>query len=113
MSVLRFCAPPATTSSGVGDWSTDPGDDQILATAAAHGQVVITLDKDFGDLAVLVSTSTCRIVRLVNLRAHDQGPVCAAALRRYGTELAQGAIATAEEERVRIRPPESRNGRSG
>ena len=32
--------------------------------------------------------------------------MCAAALRRYGTELEQGAIVTAEEQRVRIRPPD-------
>ena len=90
----------------VGDWPTDPGDDQILATAAAHGQVLITLDKDFGELAVLYRRPHAGIVRLVNLRAQHQGRVCAAALRRYGTELAQGAIVTAEEQRVRIRPPD-------
>ena len=31
----------------VGDWSAGPGDEDVLATAAAHGQVLITLDKDF------------------------------------------------------------------
>ena len=89
----------------VGDWSRDPGDEQILETAAAHGQVLVTLDKDFGELAVVFLRPHAGIVRLVNLRAQDQGPVCAAALRRYGTELEQGAIVTAEEQRVRIRPP--------
>ena len=34
----------------VGDWSADPGDEQILATAAAQQQVLVTLDKDFGEL---------------------------------------------------------------
>ena len=90
----------------VGDWSADPGDEQILATAAAQGRVLVTLDKDFGELAVLYRRPHAGIVRLVNLRAQDQGPVCAAALRRYGAELEQGAIVTAEEQRVRIRPPD-------
>ena len=90
----------------VGNWSADPGDEQILATAAGQGQILITLDKDFGELAVLFRRPHAGIVRLVNLRAQDQGPVCAAALRRYGAELAQGAIVTAEEQRVRIRPPD-------
>jgi predicted nuclease of predicted toxin-antitoxin system len=103
---------PALRSSGhdvewVGDWSRDPGDEQILETAAAHGQVLVTLDKDFGELAVLYRRPHSGIVRLVNLRAQDQGPVCVAALRRYGTELEQGAIVTAEDQRVRIRPPEA------
>ncbi len=29
----------------VGDWSADPGDEDVLATAAAHGQVLITLER--------------------------------------------------------------------
>ena len=90
----------------VGDWAADPGDEHVLATAATQGQILITLDKDFGELAVLFRRPHAGIVRLVNLRAQDQGPVCAAALRRYGAELEQGAIVTAEEQRVRIRPPD-------
>ena len=90
----------------VGDWSVDPGDEQILATAAAQRRVLVTLDTDFGELAVLYRRPHAGIVRLVNLRAQDQGPVCAAALRRYGAEIEQGAIVTAEEQRVRIRPPD-------
>jgi len=34
----------------VSDWPADPGDAVILAHATAHGQVVLTLDKDFGEL---------------------------------------------------------------
>ena len=103
MSVLRSAGHDV---EWVGDWSADPGDGHILATAAAQGQVLITLDKDFGELAVLYRRPHAGIVRLVNLRAHDQGRVCAAALRRYGAELGQGAIVTAEEQRARIRPPD-------
>ena len=69
-------------------------------------KVLITLDKDFGELPVLYRRPDAGIVRLVNLCAHDQGRVCAVTLRRYGAELAQGAIVTAEEQRVRIRPPD-------
>lgn len=59
----------------VGDWSGDPGDERILATAAAHGQALVTLDKDFGESAVLHQRPHAGIVRLVNLRAQDQGRV--------------------------------------
>ena len=89
----------------VGDWSVDPGDEQILATGR-RARTGVTLEKDFGELAVLYRRPHVGIVGLVNLRAQGQGPVCAAALRRYGTEVEQGAIVTAEEQRVRIRPPD-------
>ena len=58
MSVLRSAGHEV---EWVGDWSGDPGDEHILATAAAHGQVLVTLDQDFGELAVIVSTFTCWI----------------------------------------------------
>jgi predicted nuclease of predicted toxin-antitoxin system len=34
-----------------GDWPTDPGDDEILAQAHQEGRILVTLDKDFGELA--------------------------------------------------------------
>lgn len=36
----------------VGDWPADPGDEEILACALREARVVVTLDKDFGELAV-------------------------------------------------------------
>lgn len=35
-----------------GDWSVDPGDKEILDQAYQEGRILITLDKDFGELAV-------------------------------------------------------------
>ncbi len=34
----------------VAEWPQDPGDDEILAHAARQRQVLVTLDKDFGEL---------------------------------------------------------------
>jgi hypothetical protein len=36
-----------------GEWAEDPGDDEILARAHREGRVLVTLDKDFGELAVV------------------------------------------------------------
>jgi predicted nuclease of predicted toxin-antitoxin system len=36
----------------VGDWETNPSDEDILTHAYVEGQVIVTLDKDFGTLAV-------------------------------------------------------------
>ena len=36
-----------------GDWAEDPGDEEILAGAFREDRVLITLDKDFGELAIV------------------------------------------------------------
>jgi predicted nuclease of predicted toxin-antitoxin system len=43
----------------VGDWPADPGDEDILAQAARLGAVLVTIDKDFGELAVVRGLSPC------------------------------------------------------
>lgn len=88
----------------VGNWSTDPGDEQILAYAAATGAVLVTIDKDFGELAVVRGLPHAGIIRVVGFAARDQGPVCVSALARYGEELQAGALVTVEHARIRIRP---------
>lgn len=36
-----------------GAWPQDPGDEEILAIAFRHRQILVTHDKDFGELAVV------------------------------------------------------------
>ena len=88
-----------------GDWPKDPGDEEILAHARSEGRVLVTLDKDFCELAVLHGMSHCGILRLVNISARQQAAVCQRVLIAHGLELASGAIVTAEAERLRIRLP--------
>lgn len=89
-----------------GEWSEDPGDEEILATAYSEGRILVTLDKDFGELAIVRRIAHCGILRLVNLSTRQQAVVCRQVLTRYGNELVSGAIITAELGRVRIRPPD-------
>ena len=86
-----------------GDWETDPGDEAILAIAHQEGRVLVTLDKDFGEWAIVYRRPHCGIIRLVGFRAQDQGRVCSYVLKTYQSELAQGALVTVEPDRVRIR----------
>ncbi len=87
-----------------GDWPKDPGDEEILSIAHAQNRTLITLDKDFGELAIIRGIPHSGIVRLVNISATRQATVCQAVLQRYSRELIAGAIITATESRVRIRP---------
>lgn len=89
-----------------GDMPVDPGDEQILADAHAAGRILITLDKDFGELAIVHRRPHSGIVRLVNIPARQQAAVTQAVLTAHGDELVRGAIVTVEAGRVRIRPPD-------
>jgi len=86
-----------------GDWEQDPGDEEILARAQRDARVLVTLDKDFGELAIVHGLPHSGIIRLVNLSARQQGESCLRVLSRFGDQLLKGAILTVERDRVRIR----------
>ena len=89
-----------------GVWERDPGDDEILARAHVEGRVLVTLDKDFGELAVVFERPHSGIVRLVNTPARQQAQICLQVLSRHGNDLLAGAIVTAEAGKLRIRSPD-------
>ena len=78
----------------------------ILDAAQREGRILITLDKDFGELAVAFGRPHSGIVRLVDIAVERQASFCAEVLARYGAELASGAIVTATRDRTRLRPPD-------
>lgn len=99
---------PALVAAGhdaywAGDWESDPGDDAILARAHQEGRVLVTLDKDFGELAVRQGQPHSGIVRLVNLTTREQAGVRLLVLAGHQEDLAAGAIITAERTRLRVR----------
>ena len=87
-----------------GSWDADPGDEEILVRAHQEGRVLVTLDKDFGELAIVRGQPHSGIVRLVMWSALQQATICLTVLMRYGAELQVGAIVTAELGRIRVRP---------
>jgi predicted nuclease of predicted toxin-antitoxin system len=88
-----------------GNWPSDPGDEEILDQATAENRVLVTLDKDFGELAVRQGRTHCGIVRLVNLASREQSVVCGQILKAHEENLSRGAIITAERGRLRVRTP--------
>lgn len=90
-----------------GDWTEDPGDEEILARAHHEGRVFVTLDKDFGELIIVRGQRHAGIVRLVDIGARQQAAVCLQVLTEHGEELQAGAIVTVEPGRIRVRPPVS------
>jgi len=55
-------------------------------------------------VAVVRGLAHAGIIRLVGLRAGRRGIAALAAIEVYAEELAEGAIATVEPGRVRVRP---------
>lgn len=86
-----------------GNWPVDPGDEEILARALAEERVLVTLDKDFGELAIVRELPHAGILRLVGLSAVQQANVALKVLDSHGADLAGGAIITAEASRLRVR----------
>jgi predicted nuclease of predicted toxin-antitoxin system len=89
-----------------GEWPEDPGDEVILARAYDQERVLVTLDKDFGELAIVHRKPHKGIVRLVDIPARSQGAMCITILDRHGESLVAGAIVTASLTQVRIRLPD-------
>ncbi len=86
-----------------GEWESDPGDEEILARAREESRVLITLDKDFGELAIVRNVPHCGIIRLVGVSAKQQAAVTLNIISKYVSELSSGAIVTVSDQRVRIR----------
>ena len=87
----------------IGEADPDPGDEIIMHTAHTEGRVLITLDKDFGELAIVYGKPHSGIIRLVKLSGRQQGSYCLAVLERFEHDLNRGAILTITKDRVRIR----------
>lgn len=90
-----------------GEWPMDPGDEEILRFAGAEGRVLVTLDKDFGELAIVMGQAHSGILRVADFAARQQGRVIQKVLLSHGSELLAGAVITALPGRLRIRPPEN------
>jgi predicted nuclease of predicted toxin-antitoxin system len=88
-----------------GSWPSDPGDDEILTRSIAEMRILITLDKDFGELAVRRRVAHCGIMRLVGFAARRIAPTCIQVLRRYEADFTVGCLVTVDQNRVRIRRP--------
>jgi predicted nuclease of predicted toxin-antitoxin system len=86
-----------------GEWPEDPGDDEILGRAHREERVLVTLDKDFGELAIVRGMPHAGIIRLVNLGTSQQAVTCLRVIKLHGDDLKAGAIITAEFNRLRVR----------
>ena len=87
----------------VGDFLKDPGDEAIIRLAFKENRILITLDKDFGELAIFRNEPHSGIVRVVDHSVVELGEVSKRMLEKYKNELLQGAIITVDKKKIRVR----------
>jgi predicted nuclease of predicted toxin-antitoxin system len=80
-------------------------DYQVLAEAYREGRVLITADKDFGELVVRQGHQAHGVVNLAlgDLASATRARITSARLRELGDRVV-GSIVTIEPGRVRLRP---------
>jgi predicted nuclease of predicted toxin-antitoxin system len=81
-------------------------DDQILALAHAEGALIVTDDRDFGQLVFrqVKPTSGVLYIRLHGIPSSDRAQLILEVLREHGNELA-GKFAVLTRRGLRIREP--------
>jgi predicted nuclease of predicted toxin-antitoxin system len=87
----------------VSHWIPAASDTEVLAHARDSGRILITLDKDFGELVVKRQLPHCGLLRLVGFSGDEEAEACISALSRFAVELDEEAIVTFEPDRHRIR----------
>jgi predicted nuclease of predicted toxin-antitoxin system len=86
-----------------GSWEKDPGDQEILTTAHEENRILVTLDKDFGELAVFRQIPHSGIVRLSGFQTSEMAAAIHHILDTHERELLAGAVISADPIRLRIR----------
>lgn len=80
----------------------DPGDQALLELAESENRVIITLDKDFGELIYLHRVPHAGLIRLPDVRMSRRIEIIAEIIDRYGPALEEHAIITVQGRNVRV-----------
>ena len=80
----------------------DPGDKALLELAESEGRVLITIDKDFGELIYLEDVSHAGLIRLPDVPMTQRIAMVEELISRHGPALEEGRIVTIRGGRTRI-----------
>ena len=88
------------------DGLANASDQTLLAVAYREGRVLVTEDKDFGEIVFALRQSHPCIVRLDGLTAAEEAAAMRNLIERQGAAMRTGAIIVVTGSRVRIRAAE-------
>lgn len=83
----------------------DPGDRALLERAASENRILITIDKDFGELIYRYSVSHAGLIRLPDVRMSQRIEIVEKLINHYPQALEERAILTIRGGRIRISRP--------
>lgn len=88
----------------VGDHNPSFSDEKILGLAHQEGRLVITLDKDFGELVFVQRRPHAGIIRFLDMPIAEQVVAMQELLSGYLPDLESGAMIVVTRGRIRVRP---------
>jgi predicted nuclease of predicted toxin-antitoxin system len=80
----------------------DPGDRILLQWATEEKRVLVTMDKDFGQIIFVGGASHCGLVRLPDVPVERRIALMGMVLTEYGADLEARSVITVRGGRVRI-----------
>ena len=84
---------------------TDPGDQMLLDWAVAEQRILVTIDKDFGQIVFTQQAPHAGLVRLPDVPASTRIALMRTLLENHGQDIESHAIVTVRGGRIRISRP--------
>lgn len=88
----------------VGENNPSLSDEEILVLGHKERRLVITLDKDFGELVFIRRRPHAGIIRFLDMPIAEQVVAMQELLFRYQPDLESGAMIVVTRGRIRVRP---------
>ena len=85
------------------DVAPHAADDELLALALAEGRVLITEDKDFGELVFVRRLPHPCIIRFTSMRVAEKVAAMRSLLEEHQDSMREGSMIVVTRNRVRIR----------
>ncbi len=89
--------------SSVADRDPRASDVEVLAMALEEGRVLITEDKDFGELVFVRGLPHSGIIRFVDMRVEDKVSAMRSLLDHEADSVCQGVLIVVTRSRLRVR----------
>ena len=102
-SLIAFLCREGHDVLSAADLAASLSDDSLLALALKEDRILVTLDKDFGELAFVHKLPHGPVVRLVDMTVDQQVAAVEELLRDHADELVGRTLVVVSADRTRIR----------